>query len=185
MLHCGLPRGPHGGPADRHELGAMMDIEELRGRAVVSVQQAEKLGAIADTLVDVTNHQLAGVLLQGGMFRGGDTVPWTDIRTIGQDAVMVDDRSVTQHDVATDAVRFANLRGRKVVTDAGELVGTIDGADLNQETGNITSYVVAAASTGLFRTAPRYQVPPDAVAAVGDNIITIDAKAIDDQRATT
>jgi sporulation protein YlmC with PRC-barrel domain len=72
-----------------------------------------------------------------------------------------------------------------VVTDAGELVGTIDGADLNQETGNITSYVVAAASTGLFRTAPRYQVPPDAVAAVGDNIITIDAKAIDDQRATT
>jgi sporulation protein YlmC with PRC-barrel domain len=156
-----------------------MDIDELRGRAVVSVQQAEKLGALADTLVDVTHHQLAGVLLEGGVFRGGDTIPWADIRTIGVDAVMVDDRSVTQHDVAADAVRFASLRGRKVVTDSGELAGTIDGAELDPETGKITRYIVAGVSEGIFRTAPRYQLAPAVIAAVGDDLLTVDAKAID------
>lgn len=148
----------------------------------MSVQQAEKLGMIEDILVDVQSHHLAGILLQGGMFRGGPTIPWSDVRTIGQDAIMVDDSTVTQHNVAAEAVRLAHLRGRKVVTDTGELAGTIHGADVDQETGNITSYVVAAPSEGMFRTAARYQLPPAAIQAVGDNIITVDAKVIDFQR---
>jgi sporulation protein YlmC with PRC-barrel domain len=160
----------------------MLLSEGLRGRAVVSVQQAEKLGAISDILVDTNSHRLAGIVVEGGKFRGGETIPWADITTIGVDAVMVDDRSAIQHNVDADSVRFTSLRGRKVVTDAGELAGTIDGMDLDQETGKIAHYVIVAPREGLLRTAPTYHVPAAAIVAVGDSLITVDANVIDFQR---
>jgi len=55
--------------------------------------------------------------------------------------------------------------------------------DFEPETGAITYYVVVGVSEGLFRTAPQYQLAPAAIAAVGDNLLTIDAKALDFQRA--
>jgi len=160
-----------------------MDVEQLRGRAVVSVQQAEKIGTVHDVLVDTSAHRLAGLVLQGGLFRGGPSIAWADVRTIGQDAVMVDDRRAAANATVDGAVKLADLRGRKVVTDSGELAGTIDGLDFDPETGTIAHYIVAGQSGGLFRTAPRYQLPPKAVAAVGDGLITVDARTIDFQRA--
>ena len=70
-----------------------MDLAQLQSRAVVNVNQAEKLGEIADLLIDTANHRLAGFVLRGGLFRGGASVPWGDVRSIGKDAVMVDDAS--------------------------------------------------------------------------------------------
>ena len=98
-----------------------MDVEQLRGRAVVSVQQAEKIGTVHDVLVDTSAHRLAGLVLQGGLFRGGPSIAWADVRTIGQDAVMVDDRRAAANATVDGAVKLADLRGRKVVTDSGEL----------------------------------------------------------------
>ena len=112
-----------------------------------------------------------------------DAIAWADVRTIGQDAVMVDDRRAAANATVDGAVKLADLRGRKVVTDSGELAGTIDGLDFDPETGTIAHYIVAGQSGGLFRTAPRYQLPPQAVAAVGDGLITVDARTIDFQRA--
>ena len=162
-----------------------MDIDQLRGMAVVSVQQAEKLGTIDDVLIDLEQHRIGGLLLHGGLFRGGPVVGWASVSTIGHDAVMVDNTNVTG--TATDGdvaglTRMSALRGMKVVTDAGELAGTIDGADIDPATGQITRYVVAAPSGGFFHRAPRFLLPPASIAAVGVDLMTVDAKAIDSQR---
>ncbi|HVA89191.1 MAG TPA: PRC-barrel domain-containing protein, partial [Chloroflexota bacterium] len=95
-----------------------MQGEELRGLAVVSVRQAENLGTIEDIFIDLTKHEIAALLLQGGLFRGGPMVRWSDIRSIGRDAVMVDESSAAIAAADQDNVmRLANLRDTQVVGD--------------------------------------------------------------------
>ncbi len=161
-----------------------MQGEELRGLAVVSVQQAEKLGTVEDILVDLSKHKVAALLLQGGLFRGGPMVRWADIRSIGRDAVMVDDSSAAIPAADQEhVIRLANLRDTQVVGDNGELAGTVAAVDLDADTGKITAYVVSAPEGGgLFHAAPRFRVQPEAIAGIGPKLITIDAKAIDFQR---
>ena len=68
-----------------------MDVQELDGRAVVSIQQAENLGAIEDVLVDVEQHRVEGLQLKGSLLHSGPAVNWSRVRTVGVDAVMVAD----------------------------------------------------------------------------------------------
>ncbi|MDB5056912.1 MAG: PRC-barrel domain protein [Chloroflexi bacterium] len=159
-----------------------MVVEHLRGRAVVSLHQAEKLGSVDDVLVDIKDHRLAGITIGGGLFRGDSSIAWSNIRSIGQDAVMVDVQSAAEYRAAEGVVPLSNLRGRKVVTAGGELAGTIESLDFDTETGTVNYYLVAGLSTSRFRTAPQYQLPPVAIKAIGDDIITVDESGIDFQR---
>ncbi|HXT38143.1 MAG TPA: PRC-barrel domain-containing protein [Chloroflexota bacterium] len=161
----------------------MMQGEAFRGLAVVSVQQAQNLGTVEDLLLDLTKHRVAALLLQGGLFRGGPMVRWSDIRSIGRDAVMVDDSSAAIPTAEQDQVmRLASLRDTQVVGDNGELAGTVAGVEIDPDTGKVTAYVVTAPEGGgLFHSAPRFRVQPEAIAGIGPKLITINAQAIDFQ----
>jgi sporulation protein YlmC with PRC-barrel domain len=63
--------------------GVAMDVDRLHGMAVVSVQQAEKLGTVEDVLVDLDQHRVAGLLLHSGLFHGGPIVGWASVHSIG------------------------------------------------------------------------------------------------------
>lgn len=160
-----------------------MDVDRLRDLAVVSVQQAEKLGIVDDVLIDPRTHRLGGLILSGGLFRGGPTVAWACVRTIGADAVMVDDTvSATAGVEESTLTRLHAMRGRKVVTDTGDLAGTLDGAEFDPASGQITSYLVATEGGRPFQRSPRLHVPPAAIEGIGKELITVDAKVIEFQR---
>lgn len=162
-----------------------MNIDHLRGMAVVSVQQAEKLGTVDDVLVDLDNHRAGGLVLRGGLFRGGPIVGWPSVRTIGQDAVMVDDSNATGTAAEGDIsglARMQDLRGLKVVTDAGEFVGTLAGAEIDAASGQINGYIVEEPSGGLFHRSHRFTLPPGGIVGVGVDLITVAAGAITVQR---
>jgi len=156
-----------------------MDGEALRGMAVVSVQQAEKLGVIDDLYVDLPHHRLGGLLLRGGLFRGGPTVTWSAVRSVGKDAVTVDDSTVLSDpgaDQPTSWVRLTTLRSTKVVTETGDLLGTISGVDIDPESGKVLHYAVAAAREGLFRAGEHSIVSPAAIVGVGAGLLTVGAR---------
>ena len=162
-----------------------MDVQELDGRAVVSIQQAEKLGAIEDVLVNVQQHRVEGLQLKGTLLRSGPAVSWSRVRTVGVDAVMVDDNeaatSISEADRA-QLMRLQSLRGMRVVTDAGELIGTISSVDVDEGSGQIVYYLVDLGNGGLLHPNPRLRVPPAAIQGVGKDIMTVDARVVDFQR---
>lgn len=162
-----------------------MDVEELDGRAVVSIQQAEKLGAIEDVLVNVQQHRVEGLQLKGTLLHGGPAVNWSRVRTVGVDAVMVDDNeaasSLSEADQA-QLKRLHSLRGMRVVSDAGELIGTISSVDVDEGSGKIVCYLVDLGNGGLLHQSARLQVPPAAIQGVGKDIMTVDARVMDFQR---
>lgn len=159
-----------------------MEVEVLRGRAVVSLHQAKKLGEIQDVILDVQKHQIAALSLRGGLFHGGPIVAWSDVRTVGVDAVMVDDADSVHRParaVQADEIAVASLHGMKVVTDAGELVGTIKEVDVDSSSGSVIQYVVESPDATVFHSGPRVLVPPRAIVAFGADLITVQAAAIE------
>lgn len=162
-----------------------MDVQELNGRAVVSIQQAEKLGAIEDVLVNVHQHSLGGLLLKGTLLHGGPAISWSCVRNVGVDAVMVDANDAVGSMSDADAAaltRMHTLNGMRMVTDAGELVGTISSIEVDDESGRITDYLVDLGNGSLLHRSARLKVPPAAIQGVGKDIMTVDARVVDFQR---
>jgi uncharacterized protein YrrD len=163
-----------------------MQADEFAGVAVVSVPQADKLGSIEDVFIDLQQHRVGALLLHGGLFHGGPVVPWSEVRSVGRDAVMVDESKDATREAggASEAygTLLASLRGTQIVTDTGDLIGTLSGADIDPATGQISNYVVTASEGGgFFHTNPRFTLAPTAIVGVGRDLITVAAHAVDAQ----
>ena len=160
-----------------------MDSASLRGRAVVNVQQAQKIGTVDDVLFDLRENKIGGLVLQGGLFRGGPTVAWSEVRSVGKDAVMVDANDVgggVGRDEEGRLTHLNNFRSIKVVTDTGNLGGNLSGADVDPATGLVNHYVVTTPDGGgLFRPAPTFVLPPRSILGVGTDLLTVDADVIE------
>jgi sporulation protein YlmC with PRC-barrel domain len=159
---------------------------DFKDLAVVSVQQAENLGTVEDIQLDVKEHRVAALLLRGGLFRGGPMVPWSDVRSVGRDAIMVDtSTSAVARTDGDSLIRLDSLRNTQVVGDNGELAGTVVGADVDPESGQILAYIVAAPEGGgLFHQAPRFRVESTAIQAIGPKLVTINSSVVNFQSET-
>lgn len=72
-------------------------IGDMRGRDVICVRDGTRLGVLGDIEFDTQSAAMAAIVVYGrarffGLFGREDDciVPWSDIKTIGEDAVLVD-----------------------------------------------------------------------------------------------
>src|SRR6059058_5439314 len=66
-----------------------MKFSELKGRAVVSLDSATKLGEVEDLLLDTDSRETIGVKVKTGLFGGTLVVPIAQVKSVGPDAVTV------------------------------------------------------------------------------------------------
>jgi len=103
-------------------------IDVLIGRAVLSVESANKLGWVHDLVVHPIKGELAGLSVQ--VFDQSQVlVSQDEIHSIGPDAVMVhSDQSLVSSDqspIKAFPLAKNNLIGVKVITEDGKLLGEI------------------------------------------------------------
>lgn len=72
-------------------------IGDMRSREVISVRDGARLGYLGDIEIDTESASLAAIVVYGrarffGLFghEADCVIPWSDITTIGEDAVLVD-----------------------------------------------------------------------------------------------
>lgn len=103
-------------------------IEQIIGRAIVSLETANKLGQVADLLADPISGQLAGFAVQK-LDESFALVSMLGIHDIGPDAIIVErDGSLVPSDESpakTLPKAKENLMGVKVITEHGQLLGNI------------------------------------------------------------
>jgi uncharacterized protein YrrD len=103
-------------------------IEQIIGRAIVSLETANTLGHVADLLADPLSGQLAGFSVQR-LDESFALVSMLDIHDMGRDAIIVErDGSLVPSDespVKTLPKAKENLTGVKVITEHGQLLGNI------------------------------------------------------------
>lgn len=114
-----------------------MNIDKLKGLAVVSLTEGTKLGTVTAPLFDPATLALRAYRVKGG----GQTflVPLEQVDSIGADALMVENsrvtRATTEGGEFGDLAEFATLKRLQVVDAAGNLLGTLHDLEPEPTTG--------------------------------------------------
>jgi sporulation protein YlmC with PRC-barrel domain len=79
-LALGLHRVENGGPVQR--------ATELVGKAIVSADNGERLGTVADILLDEKENRIVGLIVRSGWLAKERVLPFSAVQTLGRDAVV-------------------------------------------------------------------------------------------------
>ncbi|MDQ3703813.1 MAG: PRC-barrel domain-containing protein [Chloroflexota bacterium] len=161
-----------------------MKFSELKGRAVVSLEDASKIGEVQDLMIEPGTRRIISLKVKTGMFSSARLVPATDVKNVGADAVTISAHAVSAagqegngngsngSTEGTQAlVKLTGILGNKVVTDAGTFVGELHDILLEWVDLTITGYEVR--ESGMFAKTQEFAATPDV--SYGDKMITIPA----------
>ena len=155
-----------------------MEADKLKGMAIVSLADVARLGRIDDVLFDTQPLRVAALRATGD--GQGFVIPFEQLKKIGADAVTVESGQVTQ--TASKEGSFGALPGLgaltklKVVDEAGTLVGTVGGVELDPASGRVASLAVRKGGLlGLGGTTTT--VDAAMIRGVGGELLTVAAGA--------
>jgi sporulation protein YlmC with PRC-barrel domain len=150
-----------------------VDVDKLRGIAIVSVSEGAKLGTVSGALFDPASLRLTALDVKGGA--GRFIIPLGQIKAFGADAVTVESSSVTQvqgESGASTEVSLDTLRKRKVVDEEGTLLGTLHSLDIESVSGDVESIVVHKGGI-LGLGGESHTIPAAAIKSIGTDLITV------------
>ena len=121
----------------------------MRGLAVIDMNGARKVGEVDDVLLDTDGRRVAGYALSEGrgMFGAGDEHTFLDqtaVHAIGPDALTVNlpGEIGGRLNESSTYCRMGDVTGRQVVSESGQLVGTIKDVLIVPENGRILGYAL-------------------------------------------
>lgn len=153
-----------------------MNLRELKGKPIVEVRSARKLGIVGDVFLGPTHQSMAALLVQP-ISRGTEYVVFMDhVCSIGPDTVAIDRvdslRVLDQTPELTHLTSADSLLGSGIVTEGGRILGIIDGVECDPTSHQVTG--ITYVSTPLAGTAGTHQIldPRDLIATVPD-VVTV------------
>lgn len=159
----------------------MRRVSEYVGKPIVSADTGEKVGTVADVLVDTDAGRIVGVIVGGGLLTSEQVLPYADVQVMGGDAVIAKSRqrivgAREWRDAGSDAARAKTYRNRRVITTGGRELGAVRDVYVNENTGLIEAYDVAA--PGFTRLVQRRSVlPQSADVTVGPDALVVSEDA--------
>jgi uncharacterized protein YrrD len=156
----------------------------LIGRAVVSVADGEKVGAVSDVQFDLGQRIVLGLLMggDGGLFNREklSLVPFGQVHTFGRDAVTIGDKSgVTVAEGAPhDAAATLHTIKKRVVTTGGEVIGDGDDLIFDDTSGTVTALQLAPQGGFLGIGATTHILPTEDIVEFGRDVITVHESAL-------
>ena len=132
----------------------MTGLRATLGRPVVARDTAETVGDVQGAVVDVPSRRI--VALQVGKGRKARLVDWASLSGVGPDAVVVQSESALRDPAGEREEGFVKgglpLLGARVLTDRGDVIGTLDDVDFDEGSGSVDTLVAGEhrlAATGL------------------------------------
>lgn len=120
-----------------------MLYSDLKGRKLVDTSSADTVGKVDGFLLDPATRSVAA--LEFKKTDSGSIVAWSDLTAVGADAVTVAGASVI---VAADgtmadlASKDGTVLKKRVLTLAGDDLGSVHDIDLDPETGALVSLIL-------------------------------------------
>lgn len=161
----------------------MRFASEIIGLPVVALDTGDKIETVRDILYDDSSNKVVALLLdsRGSLGLGTiKTIDYYEIKSIGEDAVVVEtgnsikeqDTDMNEPAAESRAHPSAAVKGKKIMTEDGKDLGTIDDLAIDERTGRIKGYQVTG---GIF--ADIYQgksfVEAPQVISIGKEIVFV------------
>jgi uncharacterized protein YrrD len=170
----------------------MRRMSEVVGKAIISADSGDKLGTVSDGLMDNESNALVALVISGGVFGKEHVLPYAEVQTVGGDAILA--RGATGvltgkewRGDGRDTTRSSALKGRAVVTTAGQKIGVVADLMVDDRTGRLESLEVSSSDfAGLL--ARRSLLPGVADVRIGHDAVIVPvaaAKAIRDDADAT
>jgi len=158
---------------------AALNARSLIGRAVVSVADGEKVGAVSDLQLDLGERVVLGLLIggDGGLFNREkpSLIPLEQVHTFGRDAVTIQDKGGIT--VATgaphDSAATLHSLKKRVVTAGGEVIGDGDDIIFDETSGTITALQLAPQGGFLGIGATTHVLPMEEIVEFGRDVIMV------------
>jgi sporulation protein YlmC with PRC-barrel domain len=122
-----------------------MLFSEAKGRGVMSTDTATTVGTVDGFLVDPPSARVVALRLKKTS-GSGDTLHWEDLTSFGTDHVTVssaDVISAARGRAAELHAKSTDLVGKRILTDAGDEIGTVTDVDFDPGNGAVVSLITS------------------------------------------
>ncbi len=157
-----------------------MKLSSLKSKPVIAVTGAAKVGNVDDALADLRLERIEALRVRTGRRQPPRFVSMADVRAIGKDAAIVAsaDALKSTEDAPTLARLYSlsSLLGSSVVTEAGQVLGTVADVDFDPASRQILDLECDRGRLGtLFGR--RYPIMTRDVLGVGEGLVTVSEEA--------
>lgn len=155
-----------------------MDAKTLKGIAVVSVKDGEKVGTVQELVFNPETRRIMALRLgRTGLFGSSrDIILMDDVETIGRDAVMIPNRDAVRQESDERDLQgrpgLKQLGDLRVVTQDGTYVGNLATVHIDHKSGAISQVDVGSGDLmHMFRK--NLEVPASEVISMGGDVVII------------
>lgn len=171
-------------PTQQPPVGAhWFAFSQLRGFPLVDISTGEKIGEVGDILLDQHRHMAQALVTKVGLIHlhGPTYIPLTNAN-IGRDAITFQPKALTEQDMATlkTLPKVSELLGIRVLSNIGELIGTVADVHLDQNDGTLLAFEIKPEGAALRQRllgSQNVTLPVSGIISFGPNLI-VDANAI-------
>jgi uncharacterized protein YrrD len=177
------PAAAHGRPASRKEIH-MLRGKDVMKRPIIARDTGEKVGRVEDLVLDRSGSRVLGIVAAEKMLFGSEkVVPWTDVRSIGLDNVIVESKaSVVKVSEAPEISAALEeeyvLLGNRLQTTGGRELGKIENFFFDPETGSVVGYEISG-GINKGRESGSAFLPTPASFQAGKDYSFVDPSAVD------
>ena len=160
-----------------------MQANELKGRGVLALSNAEKVGQVDDVLFDAQFRHVLGFRVKpGGLFNKAQALLRDSVTSIGAAAL-----TVQSPDAINDEERFADLahastlsqvERTQVVTESGDLLGTIAHLEIDDDARTVSAYTLSLSLRDRLMRHDTEAVKADEVVRLGEGGVMVVANAV-------
>lgn len=161
-------------PAPQAVAAPSMKAAALKGMPVVSIADSTRLGIADDVLFDIAHLRIGVLRIEAGGQKV--LVPFDQVRSLGNDAITVASNQLAEWAGATSEVGVFqsthDLTKRKVVDEAGTVIGMVQDVEFDSGDGRITQLKVHKG--GMLGVGGETAVlPAGDVISIGDEFMVV------------
>jgi uncharacterized protein YrrD len=148
------------------------------GQSVVTFDEGRKIDSVKDLLIGEANDSIVALLVdEGGVMSSSRVVPIGAVQSFGRDAVVITSAQFVtsaSSDPEVKAImnRKEQLLGKRVLTDTGDLMGSISDMYFEEETGRIQGFEVSGGMLGDIARGTSY-LAVDEIERLGPDVIFV------------
>lgn len=156
----------------------MRTAGQIYGLAVVIEGTGDRVGRIQDVLFEPSGQVSAFLIHPGGLLAKPQILPRLFVRTLGDDALLIEGGRVLE-DAARDpavenSIHARGLDNRPILDDAGKVIGKVDDIVLDEPNLAVTALVVGTSTfNAMLHGKPR--IPFAMVKTIGKDSVVIPA----------
>ncbi len=178
-----MPSAPHPQQAPSAQRVRWVSFSKLIGHPLVDITEGRKIGEVRDVLLDEQRRFIQAFATKGGLLRGPTYVPALKA-TIGADAVTFQPGALEGQDTSwfDRLPKASQIIGRRVLTDTGKLIGTVDNLRLDPNNNTALALEVKPEHTGLLHRlgSGRRLMPATGIISYGPDTIVAQETALMD-----